>query len=200
MRHRNKKNNPTKKPLPPLPCVRQMKVGVTEAAPEESICMDGNRALAPKTGVKGRALSELLPSPDAFSLQRCSPSFALRALRIERKKNNNPKTNAHLFYLFLSNVVAYIIQRRTFPVWLSPETVVIPQAVPSEHQLAEEFVFVFSKSGGKMPVLALVWHQVLKARTDIISNTVHVFRGLCFFLFYFVYSYKGPLCNMWFDL
>lgn len=53
MRHKNTKTTQQKKnPLPPLPCVRQMKVGVTEAAPEESICMDGNGALAPKTGVK----------------------------------------------------------------------------------------------------------------------------------------------------
>lgn len=56
MRHKNTKTTQQKQPLPPLPfnclIIRQMKVGVTEAAPEESICIDGNGALAPKTGVK----------------------------------------------------------------------------------------------------------------------------------------------------
>lgn len=65
----------------------------------------------------------------------------------EKQRPQNKRTL--ILSVFLSNVVAYMIQRRTFPVWLSPETVVIPQTVPSEHELAEDLCFCPEQEWGK---------------------------------------------------
>lgn len=116
MRHKNTKTTPPKKTLSHRRCAFGRWKPVSPRQRLKSLFVWMETECWPQRQEWRRALSELLPSPDAFfSLQRCSPSFAFGASRIKPKKNNNPKTNSHcILSACIKHVFTYISAKTDF--------------------------------------------------------------------------------------
>lgn len=129
------KNNPTKKKTSSTVAVRSA---------DESLCHRGSawrvylygwkRSAGPKDGREGE-----------LRVNSCRPPWCIFTAKVltflcprgfanwEEEKQRAQNKRKLILFVYISNVVAYMIQRWTLPVWLSPETVVVPQTVPSEH-------------------------------------------------------------------